>query len=141
MNGGLLTGDAESLAPVASVVHEAVLHEPVVRVKIWSATARSSTPTSRLIGDRYELDDEELEVLDTAAWSAEVSDLERAGEPLRALLRAAARGLHADRDPRRRRRLLFETYQLASSIAGNRPELASTFAPVLVATLARLSRS
>ena len=36
VNEGLLTGDAETLGAVASVVFDAVKVDPIVRVKIWS---------------------------------------------------------------------------------------------------------
>ena len=42
VNEGLLTGDAETLGAVASVVFDAVKVDPIARVKIWSPTARSS---------------------------------------------------------------------------------------------------
>ena len=40
VNDALLTGDAESLGSVASAVVNAVLHDPVVRVKIWTHDGR-----------------------------------------------------------------------------------------------------
>ncbi|MGZ5298203.1 MAG: hypothetical protein ACXWEJ_01545 [Actinomycetota bacterium] len=53
VNDGLLTGDAESLLAVATVVRDAVLHEPVVRVKIWTEDGRIVySDASELIGSR-----------------------------------------------------------------------------------------
>ena len=69
MNDGLLTGDAESLGAVAEVVFDAVKVDPIVRVKIWTrdGTIVYSDQTE-LIGSTYELGEDELEVIDTAAW-------------------------------------------------------------------------
>jgi two-component system, NarL family, sensor kinase len=138
---GLITGDAIASGAVARIVFDAVLVEPVVRVKIWSRDGDivySDEP--RLIGSRYELDDEDLDVLDVGGVVSEVSDVsapenrfERGfGELLEVYtrIRTPAPG----RTP-----LLFETYQRASSIAERRRELAATFAPVLVATLVALA--
>ena len=61
VNEGLLTGDAETLGAVASVVFDAVKVDPIVRVKIWSrdGTIVYSDQTE-LIGSTYELGDDEL---------------------------------------------------------------------------------
>ncbi|HET6714803.1 MAG TPA: ATP-binding protein [Actinomycetota bacterium] len=136
---GLLTGDAAASAAVARVVFDAVLVEPIVRVKLWTRDGRIVySDESRLIGSEYELDEEDLEVLDEGGVVSEVSDLsgpenrfERAfGE----LLEVYTRVETPDGTP-----LLFETYQLASSVAERRRELASTFVPVLVVTLVALA--
>jgi signal transduction histidine kinase len=141
LTDGLITGDAIASGAVARIVHDAVLVEPVVRVKIWTRggdVVYSDEP--RLIGSSYDLDDEDLEVLDEGGVVAEVSDVsapenrfERGfGELLEVYTRI--RTPAPDRTP-----LLFETYQRASSIAARRRELAATFVPVLVATLAALA--
>ena len=138
---GLLTGDAESLGAVDAVVRDAVLANPVVRVKIWEASGDilySDRP--ELIGAQYELDGDDLEVLETGDVHSEVSDLSGSenrfernfGELLEVYTRIETLGRH--RTP-----LLFETYQLSSSIAERRRELTATFLPVLVATLVALA--
>lgn len=133
---GLLTGDAESLLAVATVVRDAVLHEPVVRVKIWTQDGRIVySDAGELIGSRYTLGGEDLEVLDSGGVVAELSDLSRPenrfesgfGELMEVYTRIETPGGTP---------LLFETYQRASTIADRRRELAATFAPVLIATLA-----
>ncbi len=136
---GLITGDAIESGAVARIVVDAVLVDPVVRVKIWTRDGRIVySDETRLIGSEYELGEEELEVLDGGGVVAEVSDVSapenrferRFGE----LLEVYTRIETPDGTP-----LLFETYQRASSIAERRRELASTFVPVLVATLAALA--
>jgi two-component system NarL family sensor kinase len=136
---GLITGDAIESGAVARIVVDAVLIDPVVRVKIWTREGSIVySDETRLIGSEYELGDEDLEVLDGGGVVAEVSDVSapenrferRFGE----LLEVYTRIETPEGTP-----LLFETYQLASSIAERRRELASTFVPVLVATLAALA--
>jgi two-component system NarL family sensor kinase len=135
VNDGLLTGDAESLAAIASVVFPAVLHDPIVRVKIWAADGTILySDKSRLIGSRYTLGDEELGTLKSGDVVAELSDLQapenRYERSFGQLMEVYTRIETPGRTP-----LLFETYQRASSIAGSGRELAWTFAPVLVVSL------
>lgn len=136
---GLLTGDAAASAAVARVVFDAVLVEPIVRVKIWTREGRIVySDESRLIGSEYELDEEDLEVLDRGGVVSEVSDLSgpenRFERSFGELLEVYTRVETPDGTP-----LLFETYQLASSVAERRRELASTFVPVLIVTLVALA--
>jgi signal transduction histidine kinase len=73
---GLADGDPAALAAVDRVVQERVLGDQIVRVKIWALDGRivySDEP--RLIGVRYPLDDEKLDVLETGGTRAEISDL------------------------------------------------------------------
>lgn len=137
---GLITGDALAFAAVGRIVVDAVLVDPIVRVKIWTGSGQIVySDEVRLIGSSYTLDEEELEVLHDGGVVSEVSDLsgpenrfEREfGELLEVYTRIETP--RPNRTP-----LLFETYQLASSVADRRRELASAFVPVLVATLAAL---
>ena len=73
---GLITGDAIESGAVARIVVDAVLVDPVVRVKIWTRDGRIVySDETRLIGSEYELGDEDLEVLDEGGVVAEVSDV------------------------------------------------------------------
>jgi signal transduction histidine kinase len=136
---GLLTGDAESLAAVTSLVFDAIRREPVVRVKIWSPDGEivyADEPA--LIGQRYELGAEEREVLDEGGVVAEVSDLEapenRYERGFGQLMEVYTKVETPEGTP-----LLFETYQLRSSIVRDGKALAETFTPVLVVTLFALA--
>ena len=76
-----------------------ILTDEVVRVKLWSKDGRilySDEPA--LIGKKYGLGDDELELFETGGADAELSDLEQAREPVRAAAGEAARGAHADPD-------------------------------------------
>jgi two-component system, NarL family, sensor kinase len=136
---GLITGDAFSSEAVASVVRDAVLREPVVRVKIWSEQGEILySDETHLIGAKYTLGPEEEEVLDRGGVVAELSDLQapenRYERSFGQLMEVYTRIETPSGTP-----LLFETYQRRSSILGTGRELASTFTPVLIVTLIALA--
>ena len=116
VDDGLLTGDAESLGSIAAVVVNAVLHDPVVRVKIWTADGEIVyADVPELIGKRYPLGPDDAEVVEHGGVEAELSDLSAPENRFEArfgeLLEVYTRIETPDGTP-----LLFETYQLASSI-------------------------
>lgn len=139
LSDAFLTGEAAASAAVARVVFDAVLGDPVVRVKIWTRKGRILySDRSELIDARYTLDEEDLEVLAEGGVVSEVSDVSapenRFEREFGELLEVYTRIETPSGTP-----LLFETYQRASSIADRRRELASTFVPVLVVTLVALA--
>jgi signal transduction histidine kinase len=139
LSDAFLTGEAAASAAVARVVFDAVLGDPVVRVKIWTRKGRILySDRSELIDARYTLDEEDLEVLADGGVVSEVSDVSapenRFEREFGELLEVYTRIETPSGTP-----LLFETYQRASSIADRRRELASTFVPVLVVTLVALA--
>ena len=74
---GLVRVDAAELDRLDSLVREHVLgHTKILRVKLWTSTGRilySDEP--RLMGQRYPLEGDELEVLRSGGVEAESSDL------------------------------------------------------------------
>lgn len=131
----LLTGDAEASAAVAAVVFDAVLFDPVVRVKIWSAEGRVVySDRSELIGERYRLGDDELRAIERGGVTAEVSDL---SGPENRFERGFGDLLevYTSIETPSGQRLLFETYQRSSSIEAGGADLLRTFAPVLLVAL------
>ena len=59
------------------IVHERVLGSHVVRIKIWDATGTIVYSDDKaLVGERFELGDDEREALTTGRTAAEVSDLD-----------------------------------------------------------------
>jgi two-component system, NarL family, sensor kinase len=85
LTDGVLTGDPDALAALDLEVRQHVLPNSVVRVKLWAADGRILySDEARLIGQQYQLDDEELDLLRDAErgadteTGAEISDL---GEP------------------------------------------------------------
>src|SRR3954464_7107885 len=78
LTDGLLRGDPKAIARVDRIVRSRVLKNPVVRVKIWSPDGRvlySDEP--RLIGKRYDVEQEDKDTLSGNEVEAEVSDLSR----------------------------------------------------------------
>ena len=76
LDDGVLTGDPAVLAELDRVVREEVLRGSLIRVKIWDRDGTILySDESRLIGDRFELADDELAALQTGEPQAEISDL------------------------------------------------------------------
>lgn len=77
VTAGLVDGDPASIATMDEVVTNHILGASIVRVKIWDASGRvlySDEP--RLIGQSFELEEEEREVLTDPRTDAEVSDVQ-----------------------------------------------------------------
>lgn len=74
----LLTGDAAALAEIDHVVRDHVMdNSAVVRVKLWDTSGRIVySDESRLIGQTFEIGEEEEEVFSDPQVRAEVSDLD-----------------------------------------------------------------
>lgn len=135
---GLLTGDAGARGDVASIVVDAVLHDPIVRVKLWTQDGTIVySDEARLIGTRYELGADELQVLRDGGVTADVSDLNapenRFERPFGELLEVYTPISTPNGTP-----LLFETYQRSASISASGRDLLGVFAPVLIAALIAL---
>lgn len=139
VDAGLLADDPRARARVDRIVRERVLGDDVVRVRIWTPDGRivySDEP--RLINDSYELDEEELEALETGAVNAELSDLSRPenrfdrrfGELLEVYLPIEA----SDGSP-----LIFETYQRYDSVTASGSDLLNRFAPAMIGALAAIA--
>lgn len=87
---GVITGDTAAIRLLDTGVRDHVLDPTIVRVKLWSPTGEILySDEQRLIGQRFELDEEEREVFADPQTRAEVSDLdapenlyERGGGPL-----------------------------------------------------------
>ncbi len=72
----VLRGDPAALATLDSVVRSTVLHGSLQSVKIWTSDGTVVYATDeRLVGEQFELDDDELSVLETHEAVAGESDL------------------------------------------------------------------
>jgi len=136
---GILKGDAFATGEVAAVINTAVLHDPIVHVKLWGPDGTilySDEP--KAIGRKYASGAEELAELGKDETSAEISDLtapentyeEGSGPLLEVYTPIWTPG--GDK-------LLFETYQRYSSIDEQRQQLLRSFLPVLVIALIALA--
>ncbi len=76
LDDALLQGDPEAVAALDAVVRKSVLPNGVVRVKLWRSDGLIVyADESRLVGQRFVLEDDELAILANPTTRAEVSDL------------------------------------------------------------------
>jgi two-component system, NarL family, sensor kinase len=135
LTDALVDGDPAAVTRLDQVVRERVLSDEVVTVRLWrrdGTIVYSDEP--RLVGDRYDLGEEELDVLDHGGAEAEVSDLAKPenrfergfGELLEVYLPVQTPG----GEP-----LLFEVYQRQSAIDSGARDVLDALAPVVVGPL------
>ena len=131
----LIRGEPEAVERFDQMIKDTVLKGEVVRVKLWDDAGRIVySDEQRLIGDTFELGDEEQLTLRTGAADSEVSDLSepenRFDRDSGKLLEAYSRVGGPDGQP-----LLFETYQQYSSVTSSGRSLWLAFAPALIVGL------
>jgi signal transduction histidine kinase len=138
LSDGVLTGDRGALRRLDDAVVGQLASPSLVRVKLWTRAGLilySDEP--RLIGQRFELGDEELDLFSDGGADAELSDL---GKPENRYERAEGKLLEAHtviRTPNGTP-VLFETYQRFSSISDDASRLLKALAPPLLGGLAVL---
>jgi signal transduction histidine kinase len=135
LDDGVLNGDPAALQKLDDVVQSQILGETVVRVKLWTQDGRilySDEPA--LIGDRFELGDEEQELFSTGGADAELSDL---AKPENRYERQEGKLLEAHTPIRTKggTQVLFETYQRFGSVTASASRLLGAFAVPLIAGL------
>jgi signal transduction histidine kinase len=134
----LMAGDPAAVRALDRVVRRRVLHDPIVRVKLWSPKGRivySDEP--RLIGRWFPLQADDLRTLRTGRPDADVSDLTRAenryergrGKLVQVYMRLRA----TDGRP-----VLFEAYLRDASITEGGRRLWESFLPALIIGLVLL---
>lgn len=139
LRDGLLTGDPAELRALDRVVRAQVLGRYVVRVKIWAADGRivySDDP--RLVGQRFPLDEEEVETMATHRTRAAVSDL---SHPENRYERGEGRFLEVYRPVQTSpggTMLLFETYGPYDEVALRSGQLWRGFFGLLLTSLGLL---
>lgn len=138
LSPGIYSEDQASLARVMHAVQGSVLKEPVVRVKIWTASGRilwSDEP--RLIGKQFPLGSEEQQALRAGRTNAEVSDLSRPENRFERHYEKLLEVYLPIRGPLGRP-LLFETYSRFSSITQSAGRQAERLIPPLIGALVLL---
>jgi len=138
LRDGLLTGDAAAVAAVDEVVRSRLLTDRLVRVKVWAAdgTILYSDDVA-LIGQRFQLGDEEVQALKTGAAHADRSDLtapENVGERNFSELLEVYDGLRTPSG----QPVLFEAYLRFSSVSRQVNGALTSFLPAFIAGLALL---
>lgn len=135
LDDGLARGDRVAIERMDRLVARRVIGGSLVRVKIWAADGTIRYSDAReLIGERYELGAEELEVIADGGREVEISDL---SEPENRLERSEGRLMEAytrvqasDGTP-----MLFEIYQRFSSVTDDGYALLKRLAPGIVGAL------
>src|SRR4051794_9237291 len=133
LRDGVLHGDKADLARLDDIVQSEILGESVVRVKVW---ARDGTilysDEPRLIGQKFQLGDDEQELFENGGADADLSDLQ---QPENRYERQEGQLLEAHtviRTPDHTQ-VLFEIYQRFSSVNANAKRLLGVLAPPLIA--------
>lgn len=134
----LLDLDRDVLDRIDAVVRESVLRGSLVRVKIWAGDGTILyADEPRLVGERFELDEDKLAVLAGGDGQADVSDLsepENRYETENAkLLEVYQRTELPNGTP-----VLFETYFRYSGVTAVGRQLWREFAPIAIGALALL---
>jgi signal transduction histidine kinase len=135
LEDGLLTGSADALSRLDAAVRTQVLGPRVVRVKLWTAQGKiiySDEP--RIIGESFELGEDERSVLVAPTTKAEVSDLSRPEnryEKGRGKLLEVYRPVWTPGGEA----LLFETYLPYDSVTARTGELWRGFAGITLTSL------
>ena len=132
---GVLSDDPAAIARINTVVHERILSERVVRVKVWTPEGRivySDEP--RLTGQTFDLGPGERAAFRTGRVDADLSNLDEAENryerPYHKLLE-----VYVPVHTLGGRPVLFEVYLRYSSIAESGRHIWGSFAPVLVGGL------
>jgi signal transduction histidine kinase len=133
----LLAGDPEALAALDTVITSRVLDDTTLRVKLWRADGTilySDEP--RLIGERYELDDDKRASLWSGLVVAEVSGLDgpenRFEVPLADTMLEVYLPIEgADGQP-----VLYESYFDVAGATTSADRIRNEFVPIIIAGLA-----
>jgi two-component system NarL family sensor kinase len=132
LTDAVVAGDPTALTAVDGLVRQRVLSSRVVRVKVWTPAGKIVYSDARpLVGRVFPLGAQETSTLHNGAVVAEVSDLTR---PENQLERPFGRLLevYLPVNTNSGTQLLFETYQVYSSVTEDQQRIWSSFFPVLV---------
>lgn len=136
---GLTEGDAAAIDRMDRTALDRLLVDDVLRIKLWDAdgTVLYSDRTE-LIGARYPLGDDELEVLRDGGTDAELSDLGRPENRFERdlggdLLEVYTRVRSPEGEP-----LLFEAYLGVDDIRASRAQILDRFLPITIGALVAL---
>jgi signal transduction histidine kinase len=136
---GLTEGDAAAIDRMDRTTLDRLLVDDVLRIKLWDAdgTVLYSDRTE-LIGARYPLGEDELEVLRDGGTDAELSDLGRPENRFERdlggdLLEVYTRVRSPEGEP-----LLFEAYLGVDDIRASRAQILDRFLPITIGALVAL---
>ena len=135
LTDALVDGDPEARAEMDAVVRDHVLSDSIVRVKIWDETGLVVwSDESRLIGERFELGEEDLEALLGSGVESEVTDLT---EPENVYERGEGRLLEAYRSVRTTsgQPLLAEVYFRYDEVVQRSGQIWAGFAGITIGSI------
>ncbi|MGH9276233.1 MAG: sensor histidine kinase, partial [Acidimicrobiales bacterium] len=138
LDDAIVDGDPASIERLDDVVRSVVLDDDLVRVKLWTADGTvvySDEPA--LIGDRYDLGQDELEAMATGRIEAEVSDLTKPENRFERSFDDLLEVYLPIRTPDGEI-LLFEAYHRYELVTANGDRLWRSFAPISVGALVML---
>ena len=138
LTDAIVASDRAAVAALDRVVRARVLREPVVRVKLWTLDGRivySDEP--RLIGDRFELADEDLEAVRDGRVEAETTDLTRQENRFERAYHSLIEVYMPVHTPSGTP-LMFETYIRASALSADANRLWLPLIPLLLGALVLL---
>jgi two-component system NarL family sensor kinase len=135
LRDGIVRGDRAAIRYLDDLVAGQILRGPIARVKLWSQSGEilySDEPA--LIGNHFQLGDEEQELFETGGSDAELSDLSK---PENRYERAQGKLLEAHTPIRTPdgTQVLFEIYQRFSSVSASGERLLGVLAPPLIGGL------
>lgn len=135
---GLVDQDPGAIDRFDRAVLHRLLVDDVLRIKIWDSEGRVVySDEVELIGQRYELGDDERQVLGGGSTDADVSDLRRPENRFEVgsggLLEVYTRITSPEGEP-----LLFEVYFSAANVAARQQEIFDSFRPITLGGLGSL---
>ena len=135
LSDGLLSGEPDAVARLDELFLDKIIGEAVVRVKLWTPDGRILySDDHRLLGRRYALEADQLDVLRTGRIEAEVSDLVRPENELDRHLGTLLEVYVPVHTPAGEL-LLFETYSRYSTVT---ERAGGIFWPIALVTLGAL---
>ncbi len=135
MSRGLMAGNSAAVDRFDWQMLRRVIVGDVLRLKIWTADGRVVySDQTRLIGQQFDLDEEELAVLRNGGSAAEVSDLSKAENRFEAGFGRVLEVYTQLRGPGGQK-LLFEAYFSYDDVSKRSAEVLNSFRPITVAGL------
>jgi len=132
---GLVTGRAGAIDRFDRTVLSRLLVDDVQRIKIWNRDGRIVySDETALIGQTFDLDEDELSVLEAGNTEAEMSDLSKPENRFErdsgGLLEVYTRVISPEGEP-----LLFEVYFSADEVAERKQAIFNSFRPITLGGL------
>jgi two-component system, NarL family, sensor kinase len=138
LSNGVLKREPDEIAFLDRLVRRQILDDSIVRVKVWSGDGEILyADEPQLVGERFELGEDELAILRAGGAEAELSDLSRPENRFERGRGKLLEAYTAMRTPNGTP-VLFEIYQRFDAVTADAERLLGAIAPPLLAGLAVL---